>query len=138
VLLALILPPVMRLALKLWGFKRVHAWLWRREPLSVDRSSLSNKTERATLTNLACLMNGAANCSPIHTNCLQRSLTQWWLFRRMGFASDLRIGVDKQDDTFKAHAWLELEGNVLNDSRESVKHFTVFNESVQPVPFDRP
>jgi len=132
-ILALILPPIMRLAINFWGFSRVHAWLWRNIPLATALPSLPDEFE---IINLCHLVNAAANRSPIHTNCLQRSLTLWWLLRRIGVASDLRIGVDTEDGVFKAHAWLEKNGVVLNDSPNSVQHFTPFDQAIEPIMFD--
>lgn len=45
--------------------------------------------------------------------CLQRSVVTARLLRRYGFAAEMVIGV--QPMPFCAHAWVELEGTVLND-----------------------
>lgn len=124
---------MMRLATNFWGFNRVHAWLWRNIPLANALPSLPDEFE---IINNAHLMNGAANRSPIHTNCLQRSLTLWCLLRRIGVASELRIGVDTQHGVFRAHAWLEKNGVVLTDSPNSVQHFTPFEQAIEPIMFD--
>jgi len=120
----------MRLAIKIWGFRCVHAWFWRRTPLPEKRRSTPSNFD---IINLGSLVNAAANRSPIHTNCLQRSLTLWWLLRRIGVTSDLRIGVDRQKDALKAHAWLEKDGIVINDNLESVVRFAAFDQIIEPV-----
>ena len=45
--------------------------------------------------------------------CLQRSVVTARLLRRHGFAAEMVIGV--QQVPFYAHAWVELEGTVVND-----------------------
>jgi hypothetical protein len=45
--------------------------------------------------------------------CLQRSAATVCLLKRYGFAAQLVIGV--QHLPFAAHAWVELEGAVIND-----------------------
>lgn len=45
--------------------------------------------------------------------CLQRSAVTTCLLKRFGVAAQLVIGV--QQTPFKAHAWVEVEGNVVND-----------------------
>ena len=45
--------------------------------------------------------------------CLQRSAATVRLLRRHGFAAQLLIGV--QQLPFAAHAWVELDGTVIND-----------------------
>lgn len=45
--------------------------------------------------------------------CLQRSAATAVLLRRSGFPAQLVIGV--QPCPFRAHAWVELDGSVVND-----------------------
>jgi hypothetical protein len=45
--------------------------------------------------------------------CLQRSAATVWLLRRHGITAQLVIGA--QQLPFKAHAWVEVEGHVVND-----------------------
>ena len=45
--------------------------------------------------------------------CLQRSAATVWLLRRHGITAQLVIGA--QQIPFKAHAWVEVEGRVVND-----------------------
>lgn len=132
-ILALILPPIMRFALSRWGYNRVHSWL--QHNISLPAAPLS-LLEIPEIINLAKVMNISANRSPIHTNCLQRSLTLWSLLRRKGIESELRIGVDKQSGALKAHAWLEKDGVVLNDTKASVQGFTPFDQAIEPAMFD--
>lgn len=56
--------------------------------------------------------------------CLHRSLSLHAKLRREGLPSELRIGVRKQDGVLRAHAWVELGGQVINDSTMSVRAFT--------------
>ena len=50
--------------------------------------------------------------------CLSRSLTLWWLLRRRGIESQLRLGVRKGEQGLDAHAWVELAGQVVNDAAD--------------------
>jgi len=59
-------------------------------------------------------------------NCLERSLTLWWLLSRRGIASELRFGARKESTHFEAHAWVELDGTVLSDAGEVHLHFVPF------------
>jgi hypothetical protein len=51
--------------------------------------------------------------------CLPRSLTLWWLLRRRGIESELRLGVRKDGDSIVAHAWVECEGEVVGDKEHA-------------------
>ncbi len=57
-------------------------------------------------------VNRAARLVPAAT-CLTRSLAAAWLLRGAGYEPRLCIGVARDGDGFKAHAWLECEGDVV-------------------------
>lgn len=47
-------------------------------------------------------------------NCLVQALTARFLLIRRGQSADLKIGVDKESEKdFGAHAWLEVEGEII-------------------------
>jgi hypothetical protein len=56
-------------------------------------------------------------------NCLSRSLALYYLLRKAGAAPHLRLGVSLADATFSAHAWVELDGRVLNDRADVSTRF---------------
>lgn len=72
------------------------------------------------------LVQGAAAWSLHHPTCLHRSLTLWWLLGRQGIASELRIGVRKEQGRFEAHAWVEYQGMALNDGLDVGSRFAAF------------
>jgi Transglutaminase-like superfamily len=45
--------------------------------------------------------------------CLQRSAATTWMLRRHGVHAELIIGI--QQLPFRAHAWVEVDGQVVND-----------------------
>jgi hypothetical protein len=56
---------------------------------------------------------------PKQVLCLQRSTATVWLLKRSGFPAQLILGA--QLLPFRAHAWVEIEGRVVND-KPSVTH----------------
>ncbi len=50
---------------------------------------------------------------PFHVHCLQRSAATTVLLRRCGWKAELVIGA--QILPFKSHAWVEVDGQVIND-----------------------
>ncbi|HJU64930.1 MAG TPA: lasso peptide biosynthesis B2 protein [Gemmatimonadaceae bacterium] len=60
--------------------------------------------------------------------CLEQSLALHFLLRRAGVESRLRLGV--QPHPFAAHAWVELNGEPVNDVLEHIKHFTPLPDPV--------
>jgi len=59
------------------------------------------------------------------TWCLQRSATCVYLLRRNGFPARLVLGV--QVLPFMAHAWAEVDGQVVNDNRDEVGRLAVLD-----------
>jgi hypothetical protein len=64
-------------------------------------------------------------------NCLKKSLVLWWLLRRQGIEGDLQIGVRHEQDKFEAHAWVEYEGVVLNDTQDVRSRFAMFERPIE-------
>ncbi len=63
-------------------------------------------------------------------NCLSRALTLWWLLSRCGVHGDLRIGVRMLDGRFQAHAWLEYEGQPLNEILTVRQQYATFPDEL--------
>lgn len=59
------------------------------------------------------------NTSPYvyRSTCLTNALTGQVLLSQNGYSSKLRIGVTKEEE-FEAHAWLEMEGEVVMGESE--------------------
>lgn len=60
----------------------------------------------------------------VGAQCLHRSLALHAALRRRGLESVLRIGVRMEDGALRAHAWVELAGEVINDTDASTRDFT--------------
>src|ERR1700722_17919472 len=116
VVCAMVSLPLTEIGLRAMGFRR-----WKR---LIEHFSLSGPRRRdlesATQLNMAERIARAASSAELHglgtPNCLERSLTLWWLLRREDIEAELHIGARKSDSRFEAHAWIELRGAVLNDS----------------------
>ena len=62
--------------------------------------------------------------------CLRRSLLFWWLFRWLGYSSEIRTGVHRGDGEFKLHAWVESRGIILNDRPVKVRQYEVLWDDI--------
>jgi hypothetical protein len=67
---------------------------------------------------------------PTNPNCLERSMTLWWMLRRDGVDGELHIGARKNGARLEAHAWVELGGQVLNDGAEVHQHYARFDAPI--------
>jgi hypothetical protein len=68
----------------------------------------------------------AAAYSPIAASCLDRSLLLRILLQRQGIDSSLFFGVRKDQGNFEAHAWVEIDGTVLNDTPDVRERYAPF------------
>jgi hypothetical protein len=74
------------------------------------------------------LVTVAARHGLLQPSCLRQSLLIWWLLRRKGIPTDLRIGVKKQGVQLYAHAWIRLGNEIINDSVEVECNFSAFDD----------
>lgn len=69
----------------------------------------------------------AARNVPCRARCLEQSLSLWYLLRRSGVDTVLRIGVRKgAAHTLEAHAWVELDGRPINDRPDIGQSYAAF------------
>jgi len=57
-------------------------------------------------------------------NCLRRCLSQKQMLAKRGFNTRMHIGVSIEEEQLKAHAWLTLQGNVINDSEDVLSRYS--------------
>ena len=81
----------------------------------------AQRNEGAELPALCEAVHAAAVWYPKQTLCLQKASVTASLLRQHGFAADMKIGVRKQP--FHAHAWVEVDGQVVGDHQNVRKYF---------------
>ncbi len=102
-----------RAALRLWSFPRVERWA------SPPLGSGPGNEQR-----IVRLVTAAGRHLPWQPTCLERSLVLQRLLTRCGIQTQLCIGVRKEGQQLTAHAWLEREGRVVNDSPQAAETYT--------------
>jgi len=122
-LLALIIGlPGVAAAVRLFGLKRVQKAMLSLAPGGSGAAGDDADEARA----LGRLVDAAARRGPGRPTCLPKSLTLWWLLRRRGIDSTLRIGVRTANGRLEAHAWVEYAGQVVNDTDDVAQRFAPF------------
>ena len=113
---ALLLVGLLDLALRWGGFARAVGLARRlagkRTVSSRQRSAAHAVCHRVTM---------ASVFYPGRALCLEQSLALYVLLRRRGIDAELKLGV--QPYPFNAHAWVELGGQPLNESAETIREF---------------
>ncbi|HEY8468438.1 MAG TPA: lasso peptide biosynthesis B2 protein [Longimicrobiales bacterium] len=85
----------------------------------------ASRADRRAAESVAWAVTRAAAYGIFRPHCLVRSMAIQRMLRRRGITSShLNIGVRTREGEFEAHAWVELDGIVIGDSREHVQTFT--------------
>ena len=119
--------PIVATSLKTVGLRRTQSWLTRNSLVPMVPPT---EQTRANVRRAAQMVAAACRQLPLRCACLPRTVVLWSLLRRRGMDADVRIGVrcDTQGE-FQAHAWLEWNGEVINDAGDVARQY---------LPFDRP
>jgi len=124
--LSLLATPVVSSSLALFGYRRTLAALsrWTQphpRPFADESDRLSRATSAARIVTIA------AGSGPVRATCLRRSLLLWWLLRREGIETVVKVGVQRGvGGALDAHAWVEYRGRPLNDTDDVAERFLPF------------
>jgi hypothetical protein len=94
--------------------------------------------DRNQMRRVAALVGAAARRSPFPVTCLTRSLVLEWLLRRQGVECELRIGIRCTRGQLDAHAWIEYEGEPINDVAHIRSEFAAFDQPIPAHAFQHP
>ena len=67
----------------------------------------------------------------VPVSCLPKSLGLARFLQRRGVAASVRIGVRHAGDRLEAHAWVIVDGRVVNDDPDGVARYAPFEEPVE-------
>jgi hypothetical protein len=112
------------------GFRRWERVLAVFAPTLNTTGSAQDASVRESALLIGRMQDAAARILFFRANCLEQSLVLWWLLRRRGIDAELRIGGRKESDRFEAHAWVELDSQVLNDASAEHRHFVPFEKPI--------
>ena len=117
--------PGVYLNLRRFGFKNYLARL-QHIPLAEIPPDIETSSVPAQISYL---VNAAARLLFRREACLERSILLWLLLRRRGIESELKIGVANEDSSMRAHAWVEIDGDPINEQPQLREQFTAFDSS---------
>jgi hypothetical protein len=96
-----------RVALGLLPLQRISAYLKRIQP------SEALETSEISPARIAWAIRVAGRYLPGGGNCLVHSLAAQSMLARRGYVSQLCLGAAREGGEFKAHAWVECEGQIV-------------------------
>lgn len=122
-----VLLPLISASLRIRGFRATQAALQRFSIPSKTEKRVDDQTMASECVRMAVRMVNAAARYGLGSTCLEKSLTLWWLLRREGIVSSVRIGARKASGKFEAHAWVERDGAALNEPAAAHRHYATFD-----------
>lgn len=139
----LIALPLLAAAMKLLGFRRSYSTLrWAsagrvqraaRRPgagstaRGAESSVRSTDGQRGPHHIAAVVVHVNRHVLPYQSKCLLESTALWYLLRRRGYSAELLLGARTLLGPFEAHAWVELDGEALNDTANVRDIYEPFN-----------
>jgi hypothetical protein len=111
-----------RLSLRTAGFRRTITLLGR-VPAS-RRSEAADPDDAVRWAEAIRRVSGR----PYGGTCLDRSVLLWFLARRHGLPARIRVGVADDGGDVVGHAWIEIDGRVVNDDPSVAERFAVFED----------
>jgi hypothetical protein len=92
---------------------------------AVPRAARTAAVPVARLPRTAWLV-GIAGRHIVRVPCLSRAVALARVLARRGAAPDVRIGVRTVGERLEAHAWVVLDGRIINDDESAVNQFVPF------------
>jgi Transglutaminase-like superfamily len=126
---AIVLLPLVSLSLRFRGFRATHATL-QHLPFSSTQTSGRVSTHFPnpdTVARTVQMVRAAVRHGFGSPNCLEISLTLWFLLARQRVPSAIRIGTRKIAGGLEAHAWVENDGVILNELDQGHLHYAPFD-----------
>jgi hypothetical protein len=124
---ASVLLPLISLSLRIRGFRATQAALQSFSIPSKTEKRRGDQTIDPERVRMAVRMVNAAARYGLGSTCLEKSLILWWLLRREGIVSSVRIGARKATGKLEAHAWVERDGVALNEPGDDHRHYATFD-----------
>jgi hypothetical protein len=125
---AAVVLPAISLSLKFRGFRATQQTLQNLSIPSNAKAFPQDDVAAVERVEMAVRMvNAAARYESSRFTCLEKSLALWWLLRRLGTASCVRIGARSVGERLVAHAWVEHEGVALNEPQQEHRHYATFD-----------
>jgi len=120
---SVVLLPISAVALRFVSLRRWQTFLSKALVRKRANKSYLHKSALDAAFEAARMVRVASARGPYRGNCLQQSVTLWWLLQRRSIEGKIRFGARKDGGRLEAHAWVEVDGCALNEGRGSHNEF---------------
>lgn len=129
-MLSFVVLPLMKPGLRIFGFGNMKKVLSARSPAvtnPVRNQNLADESSIEECREITRIVNSAAYHLPFKPTCLHKSLALWWMLQREGYPSKIILGAKKEGNQFEAHAWVEYQDVILNDTEDVKERYASFD-----------
>lgn len=113
---------LMALAPRFLSWQTVQHWVEQRNR-RLSSKKCGARTGSRTVTRIVF---AATRYGFVRGNCLSRSLALCYLLRQEGHDARLRLGGRREAKSFEAHAWVELDGQAVDNRDDTCSSFVPF------------
>jgi hypothetical protein len=128
--------PFVGMSLHTRGYKKTQGWLQRRLESRKARAIIVGASDEFVRTTCR-MVRAAEHYGFTRSTCLEESLALWYLLGQQNIISRIRVGVRSQAGKFEAHAWVEYEGQALNQPEGLHRHYAPFESEFDNLPAEK-
>jgi hypothetical protein len=125
----MVLLPMTRAAFRIVGVRRWNSLLAKAIPRGIPLRTVTPELLVET-KDVARMVTAASREGYFHGKCLEKSVVLWFLLSRKRVPAELRIGVRQSANGFEAHAWVEVQGTIVNDTEDVLHNYVPFREDI--------
>ena len=114
-----------RLRMDLTPFRSWKHWLINQP---VDALKPLNHHEKSTVISHRRMITLASRYHFINANCLPKSLALKWMLAKKNIHSELKMGLNLDNNDFQGHAWLQRDNIILNDHHDVALRYPLEQE----------
>ena len=129
---SILLLPILHTGLRVLGYSRLQALLVSVTPFKGDVATVSQTEIIEKARGIARIVSIAAQHGLYKATCLRRSLLVWWFLREQGIPGQVCFGVRVIDSHLEAHAWVEVQGMVINDTASVRDNYKTLEGTLPP------
>lgn len=129
---AFVLPILIFVGFRVAGVSRTQRYLrrWAMSGSPDNEASRSSPETQAVILSAQRAQSLVKRLAGLEGSCLQRSLTLWTLLLKRGVCADLKVGYRSQYGAIEAHAWLEHQGLLINESLAVASTYVTSTEAM--------
>ena len=123
-----LLLPMIHVTLFFLGYTRLLEIMEKLTPLKDINAEYSEAWILQRASDITRIVTIAARRGLYKATCLRKSILVWWFLRKEKIRSEICFGVRMVNRKLEAHAWVEHNGTVINDSASVHENYQILRD----------